>query len=92
MTYNIEPDEVTESVWCLICFEKLPSDEEVCVDHMVEVHGALRGTMIREMTKFTIIPVSAMHAKGKHNRTESVRVETLEFMESIKEESVQPKW
>ena len=51
---NIPPEEVTESLWCLICMERLPSDEEICVDHMVEVHGALYGTMIREMTRISV--------------------------------------
>lgn len=78
--YNIPPEEVTESLWCLICMERLSSDEEVCVDHMVEVHGAQDGTMIREMTR---ISVSDMIG---------VTVQDLVKYPLITEKAIQPKW
>jgi len=56
--------------------ERLPSDEEICVDHMVEVHGAMRGTMIREMTRYSVTDMNG------------VRVQDLVHYPAIMEEQV----
>lgn len=78
--YNIPPEEVTDSVWCLVCLQRLPSDEEACINHMVGTHGAAMGTMIREMTRFSV------------TKFDGITVMDLVNLQLIREESIQPQW
>lgn len=50
-TYNIPPEDVTEKLWCVACLRPFPSDEEICIDHVVDDHGVIFGTMVREISR-----------------------------------------
>ena len=83
----MEPEDVTESLWCLICLERLPIDEEACVNHLIDVHGANDGPYVRNMTR-----LSFQDLAGRKDNGRLMQIRDLLDIETIREKSVQPPW